>query len=153
MKILFYMDMIINLSALDTALLIGLGIIVALGILVFFLAGLHRVPKDRAIVINKTGEFYCVYTKGVHFKMPIVYQRAGSYPLTPMVQKYIATNGNHLDITFQIEDVEKYHKNRITLNDLMKRIEKENSEINSTVLSDKFALYGLKFINITKSLN
>ena len=147
------MDTIINLSALDTALLIGLCVIVALGILVFFLAGLHRVPKNHALVINKAGEFNCVYTKGVHFKMPIVYQRAGTYPLSPMVQKYVANNGNHLDVTFQIVDVEKYHKNRITLNDLMKRIEKENSEINSTVLSDKFALYGLKFINITKSLN
>ncbi len=147
------MDTIINLSALDTALLISLGIIVALGILVFFLAGLHRVPKNHAIVINKVGQLHCVYTRGVHFKMPIVYQRAGIYPLSPMVQKYIANNGNHLDVTFQIVDVEKYHKNHITLNDLMKRIEKENSEINFTVLSDKFALFGLKFINITKSLN
>ncbi len=147
------MDTIINLDALDIALLISLGIIVALGILVFFLAGLHRVPKHHAIVINRAGEFHCVYTKGVHFKMPILYQRGGTYPLSPMVQKYVANNGNHLDVTFQIVDVEKYHKNHITLNVLMKRIEKENSEINSTVLSDKFALYGLKFINITKSLN
>ena len=152
MNILF-MGMIINLSALDTALLIGGAILLVLAVLVFFLVGIHRVPKNHAIVINKAGEFYCVLDKGTHFKMPVIYQRAGIYCTAPIVKMYIANNGNHLDITYQIEDVEKYHKNRISLDDLMQRIEKENSEINSTVLSDKFALYGLKFININKSLN
>ena len=147
------MSNIINFDALDIALLISLGIIIVLGILVFFLAGVHRVPANHAIVITKAKEFYCVYDKGTHFLMPIVYQRAGVYCTAPMVRKYVANNGNHLDITYQIVDVEKYHKNRITLDDLMKRIEKENSEINATVLSEKFSLYGLKFININKSLN
>lgn len=147
------MNMQINLSALDIALLISAGVIIVLGILVFFLAGLHHVPKNHAIVINKAGEFYCVYDKGTHFKMPVIYQRVGTYCISPIVQKYIANNGNHLDITYQVVDVEKYHKNHIALDDLMKRIEKENSEINSTVLSEKFSLYGLKFINVTKSLN
>ena len=147
------MNVLIKLSALDIALLISVGVIVLLGALVFFLAGIHRVPKDHAIVINKAGQFYCVFDKGTHFLMPIAYQRAGVYCTAPMVQKYVANNGNHLDVTYQIVDVEKYHNNRISLDDLMKRIEKENSEINSTVLSEKFSLYGLKFININKSLN
>ena len=147
------MNMQINLSALDIALLISAGVIIVLGVLVFFLAGLHHVPKNHAIVINKAGEFYCVYDKGTHFKMPVIYQRAGTYCISPIVQKYVANNGNHLDITYQVVDVEKYHKNHITLDDLMRRIEKENSEISSTVLSKKFSLYGLKFINVTKSLN
>ena len=143
----------INLSALDTALLISAGVILLLAVLVFFLAGIQRVPKNHAIVMNRAGEFYCVYDKGTHFKMPIIYQRAGVYCIAPVVQKYVANNGNHLDITYQIIDVEKFHKNRILLEDLMRRIEKENSEINSTVLSEKFSMYGLKFINVTKSLN
>ncbi len=147
------MDVKINLSALDTALLISAGVILLLAVLVFFLVGIHRVPKNHAIVINKAGEFYCVYDKGTHFKVPVIYQRAGVYCIAPIVKKYVANNGNHLDITYQIVDVEKYHKNRISLDDLMKRIEKENSEINSTVLSEKFSMYGLKFINVTKSLN
>ena len=147
------MDVKINLSALDTALLISAGVILLLAVLVFFLVGIHRVPKNHAIVINKAGEFYCVYDKGTHFKVPVIYQRVGVYCIAPIVKKYIANNGNHLDITYQIVDVEKFHKNRIELDDLMKRIEKENSEINSTVLSDKFSMYGLKFINVTKSLN
>ena len=147
------MNVLIKLSALDIALLISVGVIVLLGALVFFLAGIHRVPKDHAIVINKAGQFYCVFDKGTHFLMPIAYQRVGVYCTAPMVQKYVANNGNHLDATYQIVDVEKYHSNRISLDDLMKRIEKENSEINSTVLSEKFSLYGLKFININKSLN
>ena len=147
------MNMQINLSALDIALLIGAGVILLLAHLVFFLAGLQRVPKNHAIVMNKAGEFYCVYDKGTHFKMPIIYQRAGVYCIAPVVKKYIANNGNHLDITYQIVDVEKFHKNKITLDDLMRRIEKENSEINSTVLSEKFSMYGMKFINVTKSLD
>ena len=152
MNILF-IGMIINLSALDSALLIGGAILLVLAVLIFFLVGIHRVPKNHAIVLNKVGEFYCVLDKGTHFKMPIIYQRAGIYCTAPVVKRYIANNGNHLDVTYQIVDVEKFHKNRITLDDLMKRIEKENSEINSTVISEKFALYGLKFININKSLN
>ena len=147
------MSTVINLSALDIALLISAGVILFLAVIVFFLAGIQRVPKNHAIVINKAGEFYCVYDKGTHFKMPVVYQRAGVYCIAPVVQKYVANNGNHLDITYQIVDVEKFHKNRIHLEDLMRRIEKENSEINSTVLSEKFSMYGLKFINVTKSLN
>ncbi len=147
------MDVKINLSALDTALLISTGVVLLLAILMFFLAGIHRVPKNCAIVINRAGEFYCVYNKGTHFKVPVIYQRAGVYCIAPIVKKYVANNGNHLDITYQIVDVEKFHKNRIELDDLMKRIEKENSEINSTVLSEKFSMYGLKFINVTKSLN
>ena len=147
------MSTIINLSALDIALLISAGVILLLAVLVFIVAGIQRVPKNHAIVINKAGEFYCVYDKGTHFKMPIIYQRAGVYCIAPVVKKYVANNGNHLDITYQIVDVEKFHKNRIHLEDLMKRIEKENSEINSTVLSEKFSMYGLKFINVTKSLN
>ena len=147
------MSTIINLSALDIALLISAGVILLLAVIVFFLAGIQRVPKNHAIVMNRAGEFYCVYDKGTHFKMPIIYQRAGVYCIAPVVQKYVANNGNHLDITYQIVDVEKFHKNRIHLEDLMRRIEKENSEINSTVLSEKFSMYGLKFINVTKSLN
>ena len=147
------MSTIINLSTLDIALLISAGVILLLAVLVFFLAGIQRVPKNHAIVMNRAGEFYCVYDKGTHFKMPIIYQRAGVYCIAPIVKKYVANNGNHLDITYQIVDVEKFHKNRIHLEDLMKRIEKENSEIDSTVLSEKFSMYGMKFINVTKSLN
>ena len=147
------MSTVINLSALVIALLISAGVILLLAVIVFFLAGIQRVPKNHAIVMNRAGEFYCVYDKGTHFKMPIIYQRAGVYCIAPVVQKYVANNGNHLDITYQIVDVEKFHKNRIHLEDLMRRIEKENSEINSTVLSEKFSMYGLKFINVTKSLN
>lgn len=143
----------INLSALDIALLIALGIFIVLGAVVFFLTGIYHVKKDHAIVINKANEFYCVYDHGTHFKMPVLYQRAAVYCTAPIIKKYVANNGNHLDITYQIENVELYHKNRIDIDGLMKRIEKENSVINSTVLSEKFSLYGLKFINITKSLN
>ena len=142
-----------KISTLDLVLLISAGVAIIIGAIIFFIAGLHRAPKNHAIVIEKAREFYCVYDSGIHFKMPIVYQRVGIYCTAPQVRRYKAQNGNALDITFQIVDVKKYHYNFIRFEDLMARIEKENSEINLTVLTDKFANYGLKFINIKKSIN
>ena len=142
-----------KISTLDLVLLISAGVAILIGSLIFFFAGLYRVPKNHAIVMEKAREFYCIYDSGIHFKMPIAYQRVGTYCIVPQVRRYKALNGNSLDITFQIEDMKKYHYNFIRFEDLMARIEKENSEINLTVLTDKFAYYGLKFINIKKSLD
>ena len=142
-----------NLSTLDIALLISAGAAILIGVGIFFLAGLHRVPKKHAIVIAKAGEFYCIYDKGTHFLMPIVYQKVGVYCIVPQTRKYIAQNGNSLDVTYQIIDVKKYHYNFVKVEDLLLRIEKENSEINLTVLTEKFEAYGLKFISVQKSLN
>lgn len=143
----------VYLSQLDLLLIITIPVVILIGLVIFFFAGIHRVPKNHAIVITKAGQYYCYYTKGIHFKFPIVYQRAATYCIVPQVRKYVAENGNHLDITYCIKDVEKYHNNRILFNDLMKRIEKENSEINLTTLKSSFEQYGLEFISIKKSLN
>lgn len=147
------MIVLAGLSTLDIVILISIGAAIVIGVLIFFLAGLHHVPKRHAIVIEKAREFYCVHDKGTHFHMPIIYQKAGTYCIEPQVRKYVANNGNKLDITYQIVDVEKYHYHYITIDDLMKRIERENSEINLTVLTDKFSQFGLKFIKVEKSLN
>ena len=142
-----------NLSPLDIALIISASAAIVIGVGIFFLAGLHRAPKNHAIVIEKAGEFYCIYDKGTHFLMPIAYQKVGVYCIVPQTRKYIAQNGNSLDVTYQIVDVKKYHYNFVKVEDLLFRIEKENSEINLTVLTEKFEAYGLKFINVQKSLN
>ena len=142
-----------NLSTLDIALLIVGGAAILIGVGIFFLAGVHRVPKRHAIVMEKAGEFYCIFDKGTHFLMPIAYQKVGVYCIVPQTRKYIAQNGNSLDITYQVVDVKKYHYNFVKIDDLMRRIERENSEINLTVLTEKFEAYGLKFINVQKSLN
>ena len=147
------MKLLAGLSTLDIILLASIGGALLLGLIIFFLAGLHKVPKNHVIVIEKAREFYCIYEKGIHFKMPIIYQKAGVYCVEPLVRKYVANNGNHLDITYQIVDVRKYHEFGQGFEDIMKIIEKENSEINLTTLSNSFEKYGLKFINIKKSLN
>ena len=134
-------------------LIITIPVVILIGLVIFFFAGVHRVPKNHAIIINKAGQYYCYYDKGIHFKMPIVYQRAATYCIVPQVRKYVAQNGNHLDITYCIKDVVKYHNRRIKFDDLMKKIERENSEINLTVLQSSFAEYGLEFISINKALN
>ena len=140
-----------KLSTLDIVLIISAGVALLIGALIFFFAGLYRVPKNCAIVIEKAREFYAVYDKGTHFKMPIVYQRVATYIIVPQTRRYVANNGNAIDITFQLEDVKKYHYSFIKFEDLMKRIEKENSDINITVLTDSFNRYGLKFISAKKS--
>ena len=143
---------LVKLSALDIVILISVPSALLIGLLIFFLAGLYRVPKNHAIVIEKARDFYCVYDSGVHFKMPIAYQRVGVYCIVPQIKKYVANNGNSLDITYQIIDVKLFHYSNISFDALMRKIEKENSEINLTILTDYFNKYGLKFINIKKSL-
>ena len=147
------MMVLANLSTLDIVLLISAGAAIIIGAIIFFLAGVHRVPKRHAIVIERAGQFYCIFDKGTHFLMPIAYQKVGVYCIVPQTRKYVAQNGNNLDITYQIVDVEKYHYHFVKIDDLMLRIEKENSEINLTVLTEKFEAYGLKFISVQKSLN
>ena len=147
------MKLLAGLSPLDVAMIISIPSAMALGLLLFFLAGIHRVPKNHAIIIEKARNFYCVYDSGVHFKMPIAYQRVGVYCIAPQTKKYIANNGNSLDITFQIVDVKLFHYSDVSLDHIMKGIEKENSEINLTVLNEYFSKYGLKFINVKKSLD
>ena len=147
------MTMLTNLSTLDIVIIITIPSALLIGLLLFFLAGVYRVPKNHAIVIEKMKEFHCIFDKGTHFKMPIVYQKVGTYCIVPQIRRYTANNGNKLEITYQIVDVKKYHYNYIKLEDLMARTEKENSEINLTVLTDKFVAYGLKFIGIKKALD
>ena len=147
------MTQLASLSPLDIVIIISIPSALLIGALIFFLAGLHRVPKKHAIVIEKARAFYFVYDSGVHFKIPIVYQRVGVYCIVPQTKKYVANNGNSLDITYQIEDVKLFHYSNISIDSLMKKIEKENSEINLTILNQYFSKYGLKFINIKKSLN
>ena len=146
------MAILANLSKLDIAMLISIPSAVLIGVLIFFLAGIHRVPKNHAIIIEKAKSFYAVYDKGTHFKMPIAYQKVGIYCIVPQVRKYTANNGNDLDVTFQIEDVKKYHYSGMDFYSIMRMIEKENSEINLTILTDYFNKYGLKFISIKRSL-
>ena len=147
------MEILLKLQPLDIAIIIAVPSALLLGLLIFFLAGIHHPPKRHAIVIEKVKQFYCVYDKGTHFNMPIVYQRVGTYCIVPQTRTYIANNGNSLDITFQIDDVKKYHYSSIKFDEIMKKIEKENSEINLTILTNSFAEYGLKFISIKQSMH
>ena len=142
--------MIYEVSNIDLIFLIAIGVAILLGLFIFFLAGLYHVKKDHVIIIEKAREFYKIYESGWHFKMPIVYQRVGLYCIAPQVRRYIAKSGNKLSITYQIVDVKTYHYKGMRFELLMKVIEKENNEITLTVLENKFAEYGLKFINIQK---
>ena len=145
--------MIYELEKLDIVLLIAVGIAILLGAFIFFLAGLYHVKEDYCIIVEKARSYYKTYGHGWHFKWPIVYQRVGLYCIAPQVRTYVAKNGNKLSITYQIEDVKKYHYSGIKFETLMSVIEKENSEITLSTLENKFNEYGLKFINIKKAAN
>ena len=145
------MAMINLISTLDLALLIGAGSAILIGAAIFFLTGIYHVKEDYEVIIEKAGEYYTTLTVGNHYKMPIVYQRVGSYCVAPQVRVYNTKVGNKLSITFQIEDTKKFHYCGLKFETIMAVIEKENSEIDLTVLQNSFAKYGLKFINIKKA--
>ena len=145
------MTIFAKLTNLDIIMLISIPSAILIGVLIFFLAGVHRVPKKHAIIIEKAKEFYCVYDSGTHFKMPIAYQRVGSYCVAPQIRVYNTKVENKLSITYQIEDTKKFHYCGLKFETIMAVIEKENSEIDLTVLQNSFAKYGLKFINIKKA--
>ena len=145
------MAMINLISTLDLALLIGAGSAILIGAAIFFLTGIYHVKEDYEVIIEKAGEYYTTLTAGNHYKMPIVYQRVGSYCVAPQVRVYNTKVGNKLSITFQIEDTKKFHYCGLQFETIMAVIEKENSEIDLTVLQNSFAKYGLKFINIKKA--
>lgn len=142
--------MIYALSNLDIALLIGVGAAIIIGALIFFLAGVYHVKKGYEVIIEKANEYYTTLKEGWHFKMPIVYQRAGTYCVAAQVRRYISQAGNKLSITYEVEDSKVFHYCGYNFEAIMLKIEKENSEITLPVLQDSFAKYGLKFLNIQK---
>lgn len=143
--------MISLLSSLDIALLIGAGIAIITGLIVFFLVGVFHVKKDYEIIIERAGEYYTTLKEGFHFKMPVVYQRVALYCIASQTRTYVSKVGNKISVVFRIEDTKKYHYSGLKFENIMALMEKENSEINLTVLQNTFAQYGLKFINIKKA--
>lgn len=144
------MTFLAGLQTIDIVILITLPCAFLIGIGIFFLAGLHHVKKNYVIIIERAKEYYATYEAGFHFKMPIAYQKVGTYCIAPITRGYTANNGNHLKITYQVIDPKKYHYSYIPFDALMKRIEKENAEITLDVLTNAFNNFGLKFISIDK---
>ena len=143
-------SMRVLLSNLDKALIISAAIAVGVGLIIFFLAGVHKVRKGYAAIVEKAGEYHKTLNEGWHFLFPIVYQRVGLYCILPQVRRYNTKSGNKLSITYQVEDVKKYHYSHIEIEVLMRKVEEENSEINLTILETYFSKHGLKFLNIKK---
>ncbi len=142
--------MITLLDILDKVLIISASGAVFLGAVIFFIAGIYHIKDGYEAIVEKASGYYTTLTKGWYFKMPIVYQRVGLYCVRPQVRRYVTQVGNKLSVTYQIEDTQKFHYSGLKFETIMAVIEKENSEINLTVLQDNFAKYGLKFINIQK---
>ena len=139
------------LSTFDIALIIIAASAVAIGLIILFFAGLYKVPKNHGLIFERAGKFNSYYNKGVHFKFPIVYQRVAVYCIVPQTRKYVAANGNKLDVTFLIKDPVKYHYSNEKFEGIMKKIEKENEDVSLQVLQESFVQYGLEFISIKKS--
>ena len=143
--------MLFFLSTLDTVLLISASAAILIGIGIFFLVGIYHVKKDYELIIERAGEYYTTLKQGTYFKMPIAYQRVGSYCVAPQARTYITKSGNKLSVTYKIEDSKTFHYCGLKFETIMSVIEKENSEVTLAVLQNSFAKYGLKFINIQKA--
>lgn len=139
----------ILISTLDKALIISLvaGLIVAL--IFFFVAGIHRVKKNHAVVIEKYGEYYKTLYQGWHFCFPILYRRVGYYNLSTTERSVLIENIKRITIKYKIIDCQKLHYSKLSLQDLINNIRKQYSEITAEILIKEFDKIGLKFISVS----
>lgn len=140
-----------TLNAVDFVLLYILLGGLALGLVIFFFAGLYRVKKNHAIVVEKMKRFHGIYKSGFHFFLPIIYTREGYYCIEEMEKVVQIPNGKKLRIRYKIEDLKKYHYSYISLDALINKIRAEHESVNNDILIEEFDKLGLKFISIREA--
>ncbi len=136
------------MSGLDIALVIIIPSAIVLGLGLFFLSGVYVVKKNKAILIEKTGQFYGVYKKGVYFFMPILYQRKGVYSVGENKQDIHILNGRVLVLTYEIEDVEKFHYSELNIEQAINEVNSTTKEMSEELLENALKEIGVKYISI-----
>ena len=79
-----------------------------LGGLLFFLTGFIRVKKGCVAIIERVGNFVGLYKPGMYYFAPILYRRVGMYRIGEISSTF-DINRDQYKITYEIEDVKKYH--------------------------------------------
>lgn len=136
------------MSTLDIVLLSILGGTIILGAALFFLAGIYKVKKDKAMVIEKAEQFYGVYNQGTYFFMPVLYKRKGVYTLVPMEKDIHIEGLRDMVVTYQVIDVKKYHYYQGDVEQLIRDTYEKFPDLNEETLRNELENIGIKYINI-----
>ena len=128
--------------------LIALGIVIILGGLFFFFAGLFKVKKDQVMIIERMNEFKGVYEKGIYWFMPIVYRRVGVYTMKEMEQTIHFDDLRDMVIRFQVGDVIKYHYSEYNVEQKVNEAHKKYPEMSEEILKSELLDIGIRFISI-----
>ena len=138
----------ILLSNFDLGLLISGGCAIIVGVIIFFSIGIYKVKKKHAVIIEKVDTFYKVIEQGWHYYLPIIYRRVGYYCIAPQQRTVYLDNGKKLLVSYQIVDVKTYHYSGIKIEDLLKKIRRDNESITKDLLISEFEKRGLLFLSI-----
>lgn len=136
------------MSKLDIILLSILGGTILLGSLIFFLAGVYKVKKDKAMVIEKAEKFYGIYKEGTYFFMPVLYKRKGVYTLVPMEKDINIKELRPMVLTFQVEDVKEYHYYDGDVEKRVMEIYEKSPDLDEETLREGLKEIGIKYIKI-----
>ncbi len=136
------------MSGLDIALIVIIPSALVLGFGIYLLAGVYIVKKNKAILIEKNAQFYGVYTKGVHFFWPIIYQRQGVYSVGENKQDIHIQNGRVLVLTYEIVDVQKFHYSEKNIEQTINEVNSSTEEMTEELLVNALNEIGVKFISI-----
>ena len=136
------------MDTLDIILLSILGGTIVIGSVMFFLAGIYKVKKDKAMVIEKSEQFYGIYKEGLYFFMPVLYKRKGVYTLVPM-EKDIHIDGlRDMVITYQVVDVKKYHYYEGDVELKIQSTYEKFPNLDEETLRNELENIGIKYISI-----
>ena len=136
------------MSQIDIILLIVLASCLLLGAIIFFLAGIYKVKKDKVMVVEKAGQFYKLYEEGTYFLMPIVYKRKGVYTIKPLEKDIHIEGLRDLIITYQVIDVYKYHYYDGDVETCVRNTYENNPEMSEELLRNSLRDIGIKYIAI-----
>ena len=139
------MTLLMSLDLVLVLVLVG-GII--LSILLLLLVGTYIVKKGCVIIIEKYDEFYKICPKGWYFFLPVKYRRVGYYRIEEQTRVITLGNQNKIALTYQIEDVKKYHYSKIRIEDYIEQIRLNNEVIDKELLINELNKIGIKYISI-----
>ena len=130
-------------------LIIILGALVLGGIL-FLLTGFISVKKGRIAIIEKAGAFVGIYRPGIYYFAPIVYRRVGMYRVGEITEIY-ELNRIEYRITYEIEDVKKYHyEGKHDMYGIMRASLSDSKDNLSQAMKTRSAAIGVRFIKLEK---
>lgn len=142
--------MILLISAFDLGLIISAAIVLVIGAMIFFSIGIYKVKKNHAVIIEKINTYHKTLYKGWYYFLPIIYRRVGYYCTAPQQRTIFLENGIKLIVTYQIQDVQKYHYSGIKVEQLVLKIRNSYETLTKEIMIEEFEKRGLIYYSLTR---